>query len=69
LAGPTQEDCKKGIHLLLSLLWKTGYKLPERKLRFPRILSNTLGFTCHKNNVTALGEEKAICCIPAPKTS
>jgi hypothetical protein len=26
-------------------------KFPERKLRFSRILSNNLGFTCHKNNV------------------
>jgi hypothetical protein len=26
-------------------------RLPERKLRFARILSNTLGFTCHKDNV------------------
>jgi hypothetical protein len=26
LAGPTQEDCMEGIHLL-SLLWKAGYKI------------------------------------------
>jgi hypothetical protein len=40
----------EGTHLLLSFLWKAGYKVPQRKLRFARILSNTLGFTCHKNN-------------------
>jgi hypothetical protein len=32
-------------------LWKAGYRFPERKLRFARRLSNTSGFTCHKNNV------------------
>jgi hypothetical protein len=26
-------------------------KFPERKPRFAKILSNTLGFTCHKDNV------------------
>jgi hypothetical protein len=26
LAGPTQEDCMEGMHLLLSLLYKAGYK-------------------------------------------
>jgi hypothetical protein len=26
-------------------------RFPERKLRFSRILSNTSGFTCHKNNI------------------
>jgi hypothetical protein len=25
-------------------------RFPERKLRFARILSNTSGFTCHKDN-------------------
>jgi hypothetical protein len=26
-------------------------RFPERMLRFARILSNTLGFTCHKDNI------------------
>jgi hypothetical protein len=37
-------------HLLLSLLWKARYKFSKRKPRFARILSITLGFTCHKDN-------------------
>jgi hypothetical protein len=31
LAGPTEEDCMEGTHLLLSLLWNAGYKVSLRK--------------------------------------
>jgi hypothetical protein len=41
----------EGTYLLLSLLCKAGYEFPERKLRFAKILSNTSGFTCHKDNI------------------
>jgi hypothetical protein len=41
----------EGTHLLLSILWKAGYKVSQRKSRFARILSNTLSFTCHKDNI------------------
>jgi hypothetical protein len=47
----------EGTHLLLSLLWKAGYKVSQRKVRFARILSNTSGFTCHKENVEWAQEE------------
>jgi hypothetical protein len=31
LSGPTQEDCMEGTQLLLSLLWKAGYKVSGKK--------------------------------------
>jgi hypothetical protein len=31
LTGPTQEDCLEGTHILLSLLWKAGYKVSQKK--------------------------------------
>jgi hypothetical protein len=30
---------------------KQDIRFPKRKPRFSRILSNTLGFTCHKDNI------------------
>jgi hypothetical protein len=52
LAGPTQEDCVEGTHLLLSpFCGRQDIRFPERKPRFVKILSNTSGFTCHKDNI------------------
>jgi hypothetical protein len=31
LSGPTQEDCVEGTRLLLSLLWKAGNKVSQKK--------------------------------------
>jgi hypothetical protein len=41
LAGPAREDCKKGTHLLLSLLWEAGYKVSRKKTQIYQTLSNT----------------------------
>jgi hypothetical protein len=38
----------------------------ERRIRFNRILSNTSGFTCHKDN--CLGRKQAVYSIQTPKT-
>jgi hypothetical protein len=41
----------EGTCLLLFLFWTVGYKVSQRKPTFARILSNTSGFTCHKDNI------------------
>jgi type VI protein secretion system component VasF len=41
LAGPTQEDCMEGIHLLLSLLWEAAYKVSRKKAQ---IFQNTVKY-------------------------
>jgi hypothetical protein len=41
----------EGTYLLPYLLWKAGYKVSQKKFRFSRILSNTLSFTCQKDNM------------------
>jgi hypothetical protein len=51
LTGPTQEDCMEGISLLLSLLWKAGYKVSQKKAQICQDTVKYQGFTCHKNNV------------------
>jgi hypothetical protein len=44
LAGPTQEDCMEGTHLLLSLLWKAGYKVSQKKAQIFQDTVKYLGF-------------------------
>jgi hypothetical protein len=51
LAGPTQEVCMEGNHLILSFSRRQDIRFPKTKPRFTRILSNTLGFPYHKDNV------------------
>jgi hypothetical protein len=41
----------KGTCLLLSLCGRQDIRFPERRLRFARILSNTLGFISHMYNI------------------
>jgi hypothetical protein len=36
---------------LASSCGRQDIRFPERKTRFARILSNTLGFTCHKDDI------------------
>jgi hypothetical protein len=51
----------KGIHLLLSLLWKAGYKVSQKKTQ------KYLGFHLLQ---CRLGPERkqAVCSLPVPKT-
>jgi hypothetical protein len=50
LAGPTQENCMEGTHFSPFCV-RQDIRFPKRKLRFARILPNTLGFTCHKDSL------------------
>jgi hypothetical protein len=68
LTGPTQEDCVKGTHLL-SLLWKAGYKVSQKKAQICQDTIKYLGFHLSQGQ-HKLGPErkKAVCSILAPKT-
>jgi hypothetical protein len=48
---------------------RQNIRFPETKLRFARILSNTLGFTCHKDNADwALRGNRSSATFRSPKT-
>jgi hypothetical protein len=51
LAGPTQEAYMEGIHLLFSLLWKTGYKVSQKKAQICQDAIKYLRFHCREDNV------------------
>jgi hypothetical protein len=69
LAEPTQEDCMEGACLLLSLLWKAGYKVSCKKSQILQDTVKYLGFHLSQGQHRLDPEKKqAICSIPAPKT-
>jgi hypothetical protein len=66
LAGPTQEDCMEGMHLL-SLLWEAGYKVSRKKAQICQNTVKYFGFHLSQGQ-HRLGPERkqAVCSIPAP---
>jgi hypothetical protein len=69
LAGPTQGDCVEGTYLLLSLLWKAGYKVSSRKAQICQDTVKFLRFHLSQGQHRLDPERKqAICSIPTPKT-
>jgi hypothetical protein len=51
LAGQLRKIVWKELISFSPFCGRQDIKFPKRKLRFARILSNTSGFTCHKDNV------------------
>jgi hypothetical protein len=69
LAGPTQEDCVEGTHLLLSLLWEAGYKVSWKKAQICQDTVKYLGFHLSQGPHRFSSKRKhAVCSIPALKT-
>jgi hypothetical protein len=69
LAGPTQKDCIEGTCLLLSLLWKAGYKVSLKKDQICQDTVKCLGFPLSQGQCRLSPERKqTICSIPTPKT-
>jgi hypothetical protein len=51
LAGPLRRIVWKELAPFSPFCGRQDLRVPKRKLRFAGILSNTLGFTCHKDNI------------------
>jgi hypothetical protein len=59
----------EGTHLLLSLLWKAGYKVSQKKAQIFQETVKYLEFHLSQGQCRLGPERKqAICSIPAPKT-
>jgi hypothetical protein len=69
MAGPTQEDFMEGTSLLLSLLWKAGYKVFQKEAQICQDTVKYVRFYLSQGQ-HRLGPEKkqAVCSILAPKT-
>jgi hypothetical protein len=69
LVGPTHEDCMEGTRLFLSLLWKAGYKVSQKKAQIWQDTVKYLGFHLSQGQCELGPERKqAVCSIPDPKT-
>jgi hypothetical protein len=59
----------EGTHLLLSLLWKAGYKVSRKKAQICQNTVKYLGFHLSQEQCRLSPERKqAMCSIPSPKT-
>ena len=64
-AGRSQEGCMEGTQQLLTLLWKTGYKVLRKKAQICQEKVKYLGFHLYRGSATQPREEAG--CLPAPK--
>jgi hypothetical protein len=60
LAAVNNQDCLKGTEFILHLLWESGYKYLERRLRSAKTHSNIWGFTSPKASRTLVQKENKL---------
>jgi hypothetical protein len=65
LAGPTREDCTKGTHFLLPLLWEVIYKMSRKKAQIFQNTVKYLGFHLSRSNAGSALRGNMLCFIPA----